>query len=149
MARLLALVTLVAALSVPAAAQAATTIQKVPFEGSVMLCTSGDIVELSGTLLVVSTTTATPDGGFLFADHFQLQGISGVDTTTGTLYRATGLTQDLFTSSKGGVTETTVTRLHIQATTGAESFIVRGVFHIVFGADGTQRVFLDKFSVIC
>ena len=149
MARLLALVTLVAALSVPAAAQAATTIQKVPFEGSVTLCTSGDIVELSGTLLVTSTTTATPDGGFLFADHFQPQGVSGVDTTTGTLYRASGLTRDLFTSSKGGVTETTVNRFHIQATTGAESFIVREVFHIVFGADGTQRVFLDKFSVIC
>jgi len=148
MARLLALVALVAALSVPAAAQAATTIQKVPFEGSIMLCTSGDIVELSGTLLVTSTTTATPNG-FLFADHFQPQGISGVDTTTGTRYRATGLTRDLFTVSKGGVTETTINRFHIQATTGAESFIVREVFHIVFGADGTQRVFLDKFSVIC
>ena len=149
MARLLALVTLVAALSVPAAAQGATIVQKVPFEGSVVLCTSGDTVELSGTLLLTSTVTATPDGGFLFADHAQPQGISGVDTTTGTRYRGTGVTRDLFIVSQGGVTETSINQFHIQATTGAESFIVREVFHIVFGADGTQRVFIDKFSVIC
>jgi hypothetical protein len=149
MARLLALVAVVVALCVPAAAQAATTVQKVPFVGEVRLCSSGDIVELSGTLLVTSTATANPSGGFLFADLFQPQGISGVDTTTGTLYRGTGSTRDLFTVSKGGVTETDANHFHIQATTGAESFIVREVFHIVFGADGTQRVFLDKFSVIC
>jgi hypothetical protein len=140
---------LIVALSVPAAAQAATTVQKVPFVGDVQLCLSGDIVELSGTLLITSTATANPSGGFLFADQFQPQGISGVDTTTGTLYRGTGSTRDLFIVSKGGVTETEVNHFHIQATTGAESFIVREVFHIVFGADGTQRVFLDKFSVVC
>lgn len=106
--------------------------------------------ELSGTLLVTSTATATPNGGFLFADHFQPVGISGVDTTTGTLYRATGLTRDLSVASpKGGSTKTFVNRLHIQATAGNESFIVSEVFHIVFGADGTERVFLDRVSATC
>lgn len=150
MARLLALVGVVVALCVPAAAQAATTVQKVPFVGEVALCSSGDIVELSGTLLVTSTETATPNGGFVFADHFQPQGISGVDTTTGIVYRATGLTRDLFVASpKGGSTETFVNRFHIQATTGSESFLASETFHITVGADGTERVFIDKFSATC
>ncbi len=150
MARLLALVGLVVALCVPAAAQAATTTQKLPFEGSVLLCASGDIVELSGTLLVTSTTTVTPSGGFLVADHFQPQGISGIDTTTGTVYRAVGLTRDIFISSPaGGLVETYVNRFHIQATRGAESYLVKEVFHVTVSPDGTVRVEFDKFSSTC
>jgi hypothetical protein len=147
---LLAFAGVVAALCVPAAAQAATTVQKVPFEADVALCTSGDIVALSGTLLITSTTTATPSGGFVAAVHFQPQGVSGVDTTTGTMYRATGLTRDIFVSSPaGGYTETFVNRFHIQATTGAESFVVKEVFHITISPNGSVRVVFDKFSSTC
>jgi hypothetical protein len=150
MARLLALIGVAAALSVPAAATAATTVQRVPFVGDVALCSSGDIVELSGTLLVTSTTRATPNGGFLAALHFQPQGISGADTTTGTRYSASGLTRDLFVSSPGGAfTETYVNRFHIQATANAESFDLREVLHVTVGANGSVRVFLDRLSFNC
>jgi hypothetical protein len=150
MARLFALVGLIAALSVPAAAQAATTVEKTPFVGDVQLCTSGDIVHLSGSLLVAFTETLTPRGGFMVAAHFQPQGISGVDTTTGTLYRASGLTRDLFVGfPAGGYTETFVNQFHIQATTGAESFLVREIFHVTVSPDGSARAFIDKFSATC
>lgn len=148
--RLLALAGLVAALCVPVAAQAATTVQKIPFQGNVFLCTSGDMVELSGTLLVTSTITATPNGGFLVADHFQPQGVSGIDTTTGTAYHAVGLTRDIFISSPaGGFVETFVNRFHIQATGGAESFVVKEVFHVTVTPDGSVRVIFDKFFSTC
>ena len=150
MARLLALVVVAAALSVPAAAQEATTVQKVPFTAGVQLCTSGDIVQLSGTLLVTSTTTALPNGGVLAASHFQPQGVSGVDTTTGTAYRAVGLTRDVAVSSPaGGYTETFVDQFHIQSTAGAESFLVTEVYHVTIGSDGSVRVEFDKFSATC
>ena len=150
MLRLFALVGLIAALSVPAAAQAATTVEKTPFVGAVELCTSGDIVQLSGSLLVAFSETVTPSGGFMVASHFQPQGVSGVDTTTGTLYRATGLTRDLFVSSPaGGFTETFVNRFHIQATSAAESFIVTETFHITVSSTGSVRVLIDKFSATC
>ena len=149
MARLFALVGLIAALSVPAA-QAATTVERTPFVGDVELCTSGDTVHLSGWLLIASTETLTPSGGFMVAAHFQPQGVSGVDTTTGTLYRASGLTRDLFVSSPaGGFTETYVNRFHIQATAGAESFLVKETFHITVSSTGSVRVFIDKFSATC
>jgi hypothetical protein len=149
MKRLLLLVAVVAALCVPASAQAATSVQRDPFQADVFLC-GGDDVQISGTLLVTSTTTATPSGGFVAAIHFQPQGISGVDTTTGTLYRATGLTRDIFVvSPAGGYTETFINRFHIQATTGAESYLVTETFHITIGANGSVRVIFDTFSATC
>jgi hypothetical protein len=150
MKRLLVLAGTVAALCVPTAAQAATTVQRVPLESDVFLCTSGDDVALSGRLLVTATTTATPSGGFVAAVHFQPQGVSGVDTTTGTRYRGTGLTRDLLVNSPaGGYTETSVNRFHIQATAGAESYLVKGVFHITIGANGGVRTVFDKFTSTC
>ena len=150
MLRLLLLVGMVAALCVPVASQAATTVQKVTFEGDIQLCTSGDIVHISGPILATSTTTVTPSGGFVAAFHFQPQGISGVDTTTGTRYRAVGLTRDVFVSSPpGGITETFINQFHIQATAGAESFLVSDVFHVTISPDGSVRVQFDKFSSTC
>jgi hypothetical protein len=114
----------VVTLAIPASAQAITTVERIPFETSVLLC-NGGVVELEGRLLVTTTSTATPAGGFVFAIHFQPQGVKGIDITTGTIYIATGLTRDLVVARPpGGLTETYVNRFHIQATTGAESYIV-------------------------
>lgn len=149
MVRLLALVGLVVALCVPAAAQAATTVQKSPLDTSVVLC-NGDIVELSGTLLFTSTTTATPSGGFVEAYHFQPQGVSGVDTTTGTVYHGVGVTRETVISTPaGGGTGTYVNRFHIQATRGAESFLVSALYHLTIGPDGGIRVEVSRFSSTC
>ena len=44
-------------------------------DGQPFVCpSSGDTVALSGTLLITSTTTETPSGGFIAANHFQPQG---------------------------------------------------------------------------
>jgi hypothetical protein len=149
MKRLLVLIGAMVALAIPAGAQAITTVGQIPFETSLLLC-SGGVVHLEGHLLVTTTSTATPAGGVVYAIHFQPQGVQGVDVTTGTLYRATGLTRDLVVATPpGGFTETYVNRFHIQATTGAESYIVTELFHITFSPDGTIRVVIDKFSGPC
>jgi hypothetical protein len=149
MRRLLAILALVGALAVPASAQAGTTIERIPFEDTFALC-NGNPIEISGTLLVVSSETTTPSGGEVFAIHFQPQGVSGVDLVTGTVFRAVGLTRDLIVNSPpGGTTETFVNRFHIQATRGAESYIVTELFHVTISPDGTVRVELDNFSSTC
>ena len=152
MLRLLALTGLVAALSVPVAAQAATTSQRFTFEGSVTLCTSGDIVEYSGPMLAIYTTTVMPTGGSVTAFQFKSQGISGVDTTTGTVYRLVAVSGDVFVRSQPGVwgsTEKLVVRFHLQATTGAESYIFGEVFHLRINPDGSVRAEFDKLSSTC
>ena len=139
----------VMALVAAVSAQAATTVQKVPFDETLVLC-NGDTVELTGTLLTITSTTSTPNGGLIAAVHFQPQHVSGVDATTGTVFRAVGLTRDVSViSPPGGYTETFVNRFHIQATGGAESFLVTELFHITVTADGTVRVTIDNFSSTC
>jgi hypothetical protein len=149
MKRLLVLIGAVVTLAIPASAQAITTVERIPFETTILLC-NGGVVDLEGQLSVTTTSTTTPAGGFVFAIHFQPQGVKGIDITTGTAYIATGLTRDLVVATPpGGFTETYVNRFHIQATTGAESYIVTELFHVTFSPDGTLRVVIDKFSAPC
>lgn len=139
-----------AALVVAATAGATTTIGHSTFSGDITLCNSGDDVSINGQILVVTTTTTTPSGGFVSAIHFQPQGLTGVDTTTGTIYRAVGLTRDLVVNSPaGGSTETFVNRFFIQATGGAESFKATETYHVTISPDGTVTVEFDKLASTC
>ena len=150
--RLLGLLSVaVAALAVAAVAQSATTVVKIPFAADVTLCSSGNTVSISGTLLTVASTTTTPSGGTVETIHFQPQGISGIDTTTGTMYRAVGLTREVTVTHQGGVgfTDTFVNRFHIQATGGGESFLATTTAHITVSPDGTIRVEFDKSESTC
>jgi hypothetical protein len=149
MRRLILLVLVVAALAVPVGAGAATTVQKTTFDATFALC-NGDLIHVSGPLLVTFSETTTPTGGGLFAVHFQPQGVIGVDLVTGTVFRATGLTRDLTVSSPaGGMVETFVDRFHIQATGGAQSYIVSELAHITITPSGTVAVSFDNFASTC
>ena len=55
----MAVVVVIAALTLSASAWAATTVQKIPFSVAVVIC-NGDTVNISGTLLDTVTTTTTP-----------------------------------------------------------------------------------------
>jgi hypothetical protein len=149
MRRLLVILAVVGALAAPVSAQATTTVERVTFEDTFLLC-NGDPIHLSGTLLAVISETATPSGGLVVAIHFQPQGVTGVDQVTGTVFRAGGLTRDLIVNSPpGGTTETFVNRFHNQATRGAESYIVSELFHVTVTPDGTVTVFFDNFTSTC
>jgi hypothetical protein len=149
MKKLLILVAATMALALPVSAQAAASVEQVPFDADVLAC-NGDVIHLSGTLLVVFTETATPSGGFVFSAHFQPQGVMGVDLVTGTKFIATGLTREItVVSPAGGFTDTFVNQFHIQATRGAESFIISEVFHITANANGEITAFVDNFRATC
>jgi hypothetical protein len=149
MRRLLVALTVLAALAGATGVQAATTVSKVPFDDTFPLC-NGDPIHLSGTLLLTTTENQTPSGGFLIAFHAQPQGVVGVDLVTGTVFHAVGLTRDVTViTPAGGATETFVNRFHIQATTGAQSFIISELFHTTLTPNGTVAVEFDKFSSTC
>jgi len=149
MRRLLLILGVLCVMAVPLSAQASTTVEQVPFDDTFPLC-NGDPIHISGTLLATTTERETPSGGHLFAFHFQPQGIRGVDLVTGTVFHATGLTRDLIVDSPaGGTTETFVNRFHIQATRGAQSYIVNDLFHITVTPDGTVRVEIAMSSTTC
>ena len=142
-------VVVIAALTLSASSWAATTVQKIPFNAAVVIC-NGDTVNISGTLLDIVTTTTTPSGGLVVAFHDNPQGISGVDATTGTVFHATGLTREIDVSTPpGGFTTTFVNRFHLQATQGAQSFVVSETEHVTVTPNGTVTVSFDNFSSTC
>jgi hypothetical protein len=55
---------------------------------------------------------------------------------------------DVF-SPPGGITSTFVNRFHIQATGGAQSFIVSETTHVTITPAGTVTVSFDNFSSTC
>ncbi len=149
MRRLLVILAAVGALAAPLGAQAGTTVEKQTFDDTFPLC-NGDPIHVSGTLVAVISDTTTPSGGEVLAFHFQPQGVTGVDLVTGTVFHATGLTRDLIVNSPaGGSTETFVNRFHIQATRGAQSYIISELFHVTVTPAGTVTVFFDNFSSTC
>ena len=149
MRRLLVILVVVGALAAPLSAQAGTTVEKQPFDTTFPIC-NGDLIHLSGTLVAVISETTTPSGGEVLAFHFQPQGVTGVDLVTGTVFHATGLTRDLIVNSPaGGSTETFVNRFHIQATRGAQSYIITELFHVTVTPNGTVTVFFDNFASTC
>ena len=149
MRRLFVLLAIVGALAAPVGALAGTTVESDTFDATFPLC-NGDLIHVSGSLLVVTTETPTPAGGLVLGIHFQPQGVTGVDLVTGTVFHATGLTRDLtIVSPRGGYSDTFVNRFHIQATTGAESYVVSELFHITVTPDGTIRTSFDHFSATC
>ncbi len=149
MKRLLLSLGVVAAFAVPVSVQAATTVQQITFDDTIQIC-NGDLVHVTGPLLVTTSTTSTPSGGLIDAVHFQPQGVAGIDLSTGTVFHAVGLTRDLTVNSPpGGSTETFVNQFHIQATGGAQSYLITELFHVTVTPDGTVRVFFDNFSSTC
>lgn len=149
MRRVIAVVAVAAALVVPVGAHGSTTVQQLTFDTTFPLC-NGDLIHVSGPLLAIFSETTTPSGGEIVAFHYQPQNVTGVDLVTGTIFHATGLTRDIVVNSPaGGSTETFVNNFHIQATGGAQSYIVTEVFHITIAPDGTVTVMFDKATSTC
>lgn len=149
MRRLLVTLTALVALAVPISAQAAATVQKTTFDATFPLC-NGDLIHVTGPLLAIVSETATPSGGVITSFQFNPQGATGVDLVTGTVFHATGLTRDLIVNSPpGGAAETFVNRFHLQATGGAQSYIVTELIHVTITPDGTTTVSFDNFASTC
>jgi hypothetical protein len=149
MRRFTLLLALAVALVVPAGAAASTTHESFPFDTEFALC-NGDTIHLHGTIVAVFTETSTPSGGFKISSHFQPRNVIGVDERTGTIFHAVGLTRDIvIVTPKGGYVETLVNRFHIQATGGAQSYIVTETFHITVTAAGKIATLIDFSSGPC
>jgi hypothetical protein len=146
--KLVVLAVIIVGLALPATTNAAATTTTVPFQATVTGCNLN--IQLSGSLLIIATTTVTSSGGFVSTIHSQPQNVRGVDLVTGASYIGTGLTRDTFIAlPSGGLVLTFVNEFHIQATAGADSFIVNQLFHVTVTADGTVTAVVDNFYATC
>ena len=73
----------------------------------------GEDVELTGGLHVLVHTTLTSDSNFVFKEHFQPQGVTGIGSVTGDTYHGTGVSQDLTHNGHVGQTFTLINNFRI------------------------------------
>ena len=109
---------------------------------------AGELVDLSGTLHVLFSTTLDGSGGFHTYAHFQPQGVIGTGLTTGDQYQGTGVTQDHFNGTVGSEF-TFVDNFRIIGHGPGNNFLVHETFHVTVNANGEVTAFVDNFSFEC
>ena len=131
-----------------APAQAAATVQQMPFNVITGGCTED--IQLSGTLLVVTSETQSPSGGLVTRYHFQPQGISGIGLTSGDMYRGTGTTLDVTVQNPAGGSEFTyVDRVRLVGTHGEPTFSVSVTEHVTVTPAGDITASVNNASTTC
>lgn len=110
---------------------------------------SGELIDVSGPLHIVSQLTVTPSGNFSDYFHFQPQGISGVGLTTGAKYQATGITQQRDNFNGLPFSSTLINNFYMIGQGPGNNFKVHETFHFTVDANGVLTAFVDNFSITC
>lgn len=153
-ATLLAVTAIALAGAAGAGAQATTvtTNEQIPFAIVVFVpCANdgaGELVELTGTLHVLTHVTIDDQGGLHVKQHSQPQGISGVGLTTGDTYRGTGVTQTEFNAT-AATEQTSINNFRIIGQGPDNNFLVHSTFHVTVNANGEVTTVVDNFSTEC
>ena len=109
---------------------------------------AGELVQLTGTLHVLTHVTIDDQGGLHVKQHFQPQGVSGVGLTTGDKYQGTGVTQDQFNAT-AGLEQTSINNFRIIGQGPDNNLLVHATFHVTITPNGDVTTIVDNFSVEC
>jgi hypothetical protein len=109
---------------------------------------TGEDIELTGTLnfVVVDQTSAAGTEAIHFAAN--PQGATGLGLTTGTVYRATGITLETVTLTTG-VSDTFVNNFRIIGPGLTANLLIHEVFHATVNANGVLTVIFDRATAEC
>ena len=109
---------------------------------------AGEVVNLTGSLHILTTETFDSAGGVHGTLLFNPQGVSGVGSVSGVAYRGTGATLSTFTSTVGAVS-TLVNNFRIVGAGGAATLQVHENVAVVVNANGTVTASVDHVVVTC
>ena len=109
----------------------------------------GEEIYLAGNLHIVSHTTLDPNGGYHSTLSFQPQGISGVGSTSGDKYQATGITRYSDNYLNLPYTTTYVNNFRIIGQGPGNNYLVHETYHITINANGELTAFVDNWSIDC
>ena len=136
-------------------AGAAAESMRVPFAGPAFVsCANdgvGEIVDLSGTLHIVTNTTEDANGGLHTRLHFQPQGAIAIGQVTGDTYRTVGVTQQTVNIRSDGfpVTDTFVNNFRLIGPGTGNNLLVHQVVHMTINANGETTADVSTSSVEC
>jgi hypothetical protein len=109
---------------------------------------AGEVVTLTGSLHILATASFDSAGGVHETLQFNPQGVSGIGSVSGVVYRGTGDTHSTL-SGKAGVVSTLVNNFRIIGEGGAASLQVHENVAVVVNANGTLTASIDHVSVTC
>ena len=109
---------------------------------------AGELVAFSGTLHEVFQTMINGNN-FVIKIHDQPQGLKGIGETTGDVYNATGVTQDISRSGTVGFTETFTNNFKLIGPGPGNNFLLHENFHVTVNDNGTVTVVHDQVTFSC
>jgi hypothetical protein len=109
---------------------------------------AGEFVSFSGTLHEVFHVTVNGNT-FVLKIHDQPQGLKGVGETTGDVYNATGVTQDISRSGTVGFTEAFTNNFKLIGPGPGNNFLLHENFHVTVNGNGTVTVVHDNVTFTC
>jgi len=121
---------------------------EVPINMDVVIPKTGDTVHLSGALHIVIDATGDSAGGSHITEHFQPQGVSGVDLATGAKYQGTGVTkaQSIVTAS-GANHLTIINNFKIIGQGPDNNYTVHATVLIATNANGDLTATVDNAKI--
>jgi hypothetical protein len=109
---------------------------------------AGEFVDFSGTLHDIFHVTIN-GSNFVLRFHDQPQGITGTGESTGDVYHATGVTQEITRSGKVGFTDTFINNFKLIGPGPNNNFLVHENFHVTVNGNATVTVVHDNFTFTC
>jgi hypothetical protein len=145
-----------ALLQAPFALAEVTTNSSIPESFTVFVpCANngtGELVDFSGDLHVLSIVTIGGGNNVTIRNHFQPQGISGIGRSTGYKYQATGGNQysTQFDNIDGfPLLFSSVSNFRIIGQGPNNNFLMHENIHLTVNANGTTTAYVDNFSIDC
>jgi len=111
---------------------------------------AGELVLIQGTLHIQQHITINNNRATV-KSHFQPQGADGVGLSTGDLYNATGVTQEVDTLplTNGAAEFTFINNFRLIGQGPNNNLLVHQTVHTTVNADGTVTSVVDNTSVEC
>lgn len=139
-----------------ASAAATTTNQVVSIEPTTAFVScaadgAGELVDLEGSLHVLTHVTTDAEGHSIFRFHLQPMGVKGTGETTGDVYEGTGVTQSTETFDADQLPDafTFVNNFRIIGPGAANDLLVHELTHITIDANGDATADVSTTRVEC
>jgi hypothetical protein len=110
---------------------------------------AGEDVLLTGFLHALIVESEDANGSLHTTGHFQPMGVAGTGTTTGDVYRATGVTRETVNEMEIPFAGTFVNNFRIIGPGKGNNLLLHEVFHVTVNALGEVTVVVDLVSAEC
>jgi hypothetical protein len=112
-------------------------------------CFPADVVNLSGDIHVVMTTTADSAGGYRVTNHLNSQ-LSGVSITTGTKYvNSENKDDEWYARPPFPAVHTQTYEFLLLSQSNTPNYVLHMTMHETVDANGVPTAIVDKFSMDC